>query len=482
MGVLDNLEPKRVFYYFEEISKIPHGSGNTDAMSDFVVNFAKEKKLKHRRDEKGNVLIVKDASAGYEASDTVMLQGHMDMVCEKNSDAVFDFKKDPLKLCVMDDCIFARGTTLGGDDAIAVAYMLALLEDDELEAPRLECVFTVDEEIGMGGAKAFDVSDIRAKTLINLDHEDEGLFLTSCAGGLRAQLTVPVRFKEKAGEKYTIVVCGLKGGHSGTEIHKYLANANILIGRLMHYLGTRVKYSVISLGGGMQDNAIPREASMDVLVQEEDISNFEDIIDEFQDIIRNEYRSLEKNIQIYCNDKGLTACQALTQKTQERVIFLLNTMPDGVQKMSPDIHDLVQTSLNLGIIRLDSKQFKATSALRSSVKSEIDALSDKLRYLTETIGGTYEEHGEYPAWEYNPDSRVQKLVKETYDRLFDEEGTLTGVHAGLECGIFARKLPGIDIVAFGPDVLHIHSPKERMSVPSTERVYRLLRELLKVLK
>lgn len=482
MGILSSLKPERVFYYFEEIAAIPHGSGNTAAISRYAMDFAKEHGLSGRQDEAGNVLIVKPAAKGYEAAETVMLQGHLDMVCEKNFDTVHDFEKDGLKLAIMDDYVYARGTTLGGDDGIAIAYMLAILEDETIEAPRLECLMTVDEETGMLGAVQFDASDIEAKTLLNLDSEEEGIFLTSCAGGVRSCCSVPVRYKEKSGIRYNLVISGFKGGHSGTEIDKYHGNANIILGRLFHYLGERIRFSVITLQGGLQDNAIPREANAEIIVHEEDVPNFEDICDGFEAMIRNEYQAVEDNIQIYCNNKGADTADCLTKKTQERVIFLLNTVPDGVQKMSMSIKGLVQTSLNLGIIRLNKTVFTATMAIRSSIQSEKEALCDKLRYLTETIGGTYSESGDYPAWEYNENSKIRRLICEVYKRQTGKEAVVQGIHAGLECGVLLSKKPGLDIVSFGPDILDIHTPKERLSISGTQRVYELILEVLKELK
>jgi len=482
MGILTQLKPERVFYYFEEITKIPHGSGNTEGISSYATDFAKNHGLEFTQDVSGNILIIKEASPGYEKSDTVMLQGHLDMVCEKNSDNDHDFKKDPLPIGIMDDYVYAKGTTLGGDDGIAIAYMFAILEDKSIEAPRLECLMTVDEEIGMLGATAFDASALKAKVLLNLDSEEEGIFLSSCAGGVRSNCTVAVRYKEKTGIKYHLVISGFKGGHSGTEIDKYHGNANIILGRMLHYLGQKVRYSIISMQGGLQDNAISREADAYILVHEEDVSDFEDMCDAFESMIRNEYKAVEDNIQIYCNNEGCETTAALTRKTQERIIFLLNTMPDGVQKMSMEIRGLVQTSLNLGIIRLDKEHFTATCALRSAVQSEKEALANKLRYLTETIGGTYNEMGNYPSWEYRSDSRIRPLIIKVYERLFEKKAVVEGIHAGLECGILSSKLPELDIVAFGPDILDIHTPKERMSISSVERVYRLILEVLKELK
>lgn len=482
MGVLSGLQPEKVFQYFEEICAIPHGSGNTAQISNYLCEFAKTNNLNYRTDEVGNVIIVRNASKSYEDADTVMLQGHMDMVCEKNADTVFDFKKEGLKLRVMDDYISAKGTTLGGDDGIAVAYMLAILSDDSVMAPRLECVITVDEETGMEGATSLDTSDLQAKTLINIDSEEEGIFLTSCAGGAKSSCQVKVHRKENKGICYNIIICGLLGGHSGTEINKYRANANILMGRLLHYLRNRIKYSLLNLQGGLQDNAIPREANAEILLSNEDAASFEELIRGFEKMIRNEYRSHEPNLQIYCVDKGEMKVKTVTNKSQERIIFLLNTIPDGVQKMSGEIEGLVQTSLNLGIMRLEENRFFTTSALRSSVLSEREALSAKLMYLTETIGGEYQIKGEYPAWEYQENSKIRELVGSVYRDFYGKEPVIEGIHAGLECGIIIDKMPGIDCISMGPDIFDIHTPKEKLSISSTQRCYEFLIKLLGELK
>ena len=479
---LENLKPERVFYYFEEICAIPHGSRNTAQISEYVCNVATSLGYEAKMDSLGNVIVIKEATKGYENSKTVMLQGHLDMVCEKNQELKFDFKTEPLPISVMDDEVFSRGTTLGGDDGIAVAYILAILEDKTLEHPRLECVFTVDEEIGMLGATGIDLSDMKAGFLINIDSEDEGQFLTSCAGGVTSKCCVAVRRTKVTGVKYNMVVCGLKGGHSGTEIDKYRGNANIIMGRLLHFLGQKHSFSIVSLQGGLMDNAIPRESNCEILIDENECDIFENWMDEFESVIRNEFRANESNIQIYCENKGKTTESALSKKTQERVIFLLNTVPDGVQKMSMEIPGLVQTSLNFGIMRLSKDMFTLTAAVRSSIGSEKKYITDKLKYLTETIGGVYEERGEYPAWEFKEDSILREVMVKTYRDMFGKEAQVLGIHAGLECGIIAQKIPGIDVVSFGPDIMDIHTPKERLSVPSTQRMYSLLIEVLKRLK
>lgn len=481
--MLENFEPQSVFKYFEKIASIPHGSSNTKAISDYVVSVCKEHGLSYVQDSYNNVIVYKESAKGYEDKPPVMLQGHLDMVCEKNfeTDARFDFETDPLKLSVMDDYIYAKGTTLGGDDGIGVAYMLSLLTDDTLIAPKLECVFTSDEETGMNGAHALDVSLLKSKRLINLDHEDEGIILTSCAGGKKVVLSVPVRRIEKSGIKYNIVICGLLGGHSGTEIDKYRANANLFMGRLLQFLETRVKFDLLSISGGLQDNAIPRECNAEIIVSEDDSQKLEDIFYEFESIIKNEYKSVEKNMMVYCENCDFVTEKVLTYKTMQRVIFLLMTLPDGVQRMSPSTKGLVQTSSNVGIIKLRKDKFEVLISIRSSITSEKEALSTKIKYLIETIGGTFLEEGDYPAWEYSENSALRDAAISCFRKVLCYEPRAEGIHAGLETGIFYNKIKNLDIISFGPNVLDIHTPKEKLSISSAKRVYDVLVELLKVL-
>lgn len=480
MPVLANLEPKHVFQYFEEICAIPHGSGNTAAISRYCVEFAKAHELKYLQDEMGNVVIFKPASIGYEESEPLILQGHLDMVCEKNfeSDTKHDFKVDGLKLVQTDDSIYAKGTTLGADDGIAVAICLAILSDDSLKHPPLEILLTVDEEIGMLGINAFDFSVLSGKRMINIDNENESELLISSAGGMRSKCSIPVRYVEKSGSKYNIVLCGLKGGHSGSEIDKYRGNANILMGRLLHFIGKNIHFDLSYLKGGLQDNAIPREAQAEILVHEKDAYEFEALIGQFEKTIQNEYRIIENNLTIYCEDKGFSTEHVLTTKTKERVVFLLMTIPDGVQKMSPETDSLVQTSLNAGIMRLRDNSFNMQICIRSSVSSEKYALGDKLRYLTETIGGTYVAEGDYPAWELNSKSKLRDIMFRTYQQCMGHNPTITGIHAGLECGIVYQNIPGVDIVSIGPDIDNIHTPKEKLSIQSTQRIWMYLLQVL----
>ncbi|MCR5268325.1 MAG: aminoacyl-histidine dipeptidase [Lachnospiraceae bacterium] len=483
MRILENLQPEKVFYYFEEICAIPHGSGNTEAISSYVVNFARSKGLTYVSDQLGNVIIYKPASEGYERSAPVILQGHMDMVCEKNYELAskFDFKKDALKLEVSDEYVYAKGTTLGGDDGIAVAYMLALL-DGSYKHPAIECVFTVDEETGMDGAQNLDTSYLKGRKLLNLDNEEEGEILTSCAGGSRVICRVPVRYCEMQGIKCNLVICGLQGGHSGTEIDKYHGNANLLMGRMLHFVGKQINYSIASLNGGLQDNAIPREAKAQILVDAQDVEKLEGIVSEYQKIIRNEYRAVEHNITIYCETFDNVRKSVLTPKTKERAVFLLMTIPDGIQKMSMNTEHLVQTSSNAGIMRLLDDYFELIVSVRSSITSEKIALRDKIQYLTETIGGTYTVESDYPAWEFKEDSPLRSLVFDVYQQQYGKNPHMVGIHAGLECGIFYEKMPDLDIVSFGPTIENIHTPKEKLDIRSTKDTWEFLLKILEALK
>ncbi len=483
MRILEHLDPKNVFYYFEEICAIPHGSRNTTALTDYLIEFAKKKSLTYVSDKLGNVIIYKCGSKGYEKSPAVILQGHIDMVCEKNYELAskFDFKKDGLKLEVSDEYVYAKGTTLGGDDGIAVAYMLALLDGDYVHPP-IECVFTVDEEIGMDGAHAIDPSYLKGRRLLNLDNEEQGEILTSCAGGSRVICRVPVRYCEKQGVKCNLVICGLQGGHSGTEIDKYHGNANLLMGRMLHFVGKQISYDLAGLNGGLQDNAIPREAKAQILINEQDVEKLEGIVSEYEKVIQNEYSAVEHNITIYCETFESVQKSVLTPKTRERAVFLLMTIPDGIQKMSMNTEHLVQTSSNAGIMRLQDDYFELIVSVRSSVTSEKIALRDKIQYLTETIGGTYLVESDYPAWEYKEDSELRAIMFDVYQQCFGKNPHMVGIHAGLECGIFYEKIPDLDIVSFGPTIENIHTPKEKLDINSTKETWEFLLKLLESLK
>ena len=427
MRALENCEPKRVFYYFEELCKIPHGSGNTKQISDYLVSFAKEHGLEYVQDEMNNVVIYKPATEGYEDAPAVILQGHMDMVCEKRPDVDHDFTKDPLNISVKDGYVTANGTTLGGDDGIAVAYGLALLESTELAHPALEVLITVDEEIGLLGAEGFDCSALKGKRLINLDSEAEGSLWISCAGGLSGISTIPVQRVEAEGQKAAVKITGLMGGHSGAEIDKKRANANVLMGRFLYTLQKEAAYEIISLAGGQKDNAITREADAELLV--EDVNAVKACAEKVQKGFREEYAGTDEGITIEITDLGASSARVLHPTSREKVLFFLMEVPFGIQKMSGSIDGLVETSTNIGIVKLGEDEFLGSSSVRSSVEAAGAALSDKICYLTEFLGGDYTVQGAYPAWEYRKDSPLRDQMVEVYEEMYGEKPNVVAIHA-----------------------------------------------------
>ena len=482
MAVLENCEPKRVFHYFEEICKIPHGSGNTRQISDYLVQFAKNHDLKYIQDEMNNVVIYKPGTAGYENAPTVIVQGHMDMVCEKRPDVDHDFTKDGLNLSVEGDYVSANGTTLGGDDGIAVAYGLALLESDTIAHPPLEVFITVDEEIGLLGAVGFDCSVLKGRRFINLDSEAEGSLWISCAGGLSGISHIPVTRLEAKGEKLTVKISGLMGGHSGAEIDKNRANANSLLGKFLHGLDAKAGYELISVQGGQKDNAITRESIAELLTVKENVEAVKEYAASMQTAWREEYTGTDEGITVTVTEEGEQDAKVLHPTSKEKVVFFLVNVPYGVQKMSGTIKGLVETSTNIGILKTSENEVLGSSSIRSSVETARDALSDKIEYLTEFLSGEYERQGVYPAWEYRKDSPLCDKMVEVYEEMYGQKPNVVAIHAGLECGLFYKKMEGLDCVSLGPDMKDIHTSEEVLSISSTERVWKYLVKVLGALK
>lgn len=468
MGVLTGLEPARALHYFEELCAIPHGSRDTKRISDYCVRFAQRHGLKYVQDAQNNVIIYKAASAGYEAHPTVILQGHLDMVCEKDAGCDIDFSTDGLRLRHDGEVIFAEGTTLGGDDGIAVAYALALLEADDLQHPPLEVVLTVDEEIGMLGAAALDMTALKGRILLNCDSEDEGILTVSCAGGATSKLTRPISREAAGGTVWRVAVEGLEGGHSGVDINKGRPNANHVLAAVLKNLPVRL----IAIDGGSKDNAIPRACEALLL------SDAADFAEQFARAA--EKADLPLPAQFSC-EKSTSAQNPLCAADSEAVLALLNALPDGVQTMSADIEGLVQTSLNLGILKTETENVTMTFSVRSSVNAEKAALIAKLKALGEQYGATYSESGEYPAWEYQKHSRLRETMVRCFAAQYGREPVVEAIHAGLECGIFSDGLPGLDAVSFGPQMHDIHTSRERLEIGSVERTWKLLVSVLAAL-
>lgn len=482
MMLSEELYPQRVFYYFEQIAAIPHGSRNTKAISDFLVNFAKEHNLVWYQDENNNVVIVKEASAGYEAAEPIIIQGHMDMVCEKEKGVDIDFEKDGLKLYIEGDFLKAEGTTLGGDDGIAVAYALALLDSQEIAHPKLEVVITVDEEIGMLGADAIDLSMLTGHTMLNIDSDVEGSFLTGCAGGMAVNVTLPIKRVMQSGEKVALTITGLEGGHSGSEIDKEHGNANILMGRLLRALFEETPFGIISLAGGLKDNAIPRECVTELLVPQENVNLVKEIADKLDIELKKEFMTADPSVCIEFEDLGKKEESILDFGSVSRVIFYLRSVPNGVQHMSQVMHGMVETSLNLGIMELKEDALHTVTSIRSSVGTRKADLLDRITAIVELLGGEAEVEGDYPAWEYKQDSSLRPQIAKVYKQLYGKDPVFETIHAGLECGLLSEKIKNLDCVSFGPDNFDIHTPKERLSISSTGRVWDFIVEFLRQAK
>ncbi len=463
MSVLKNLEPASVMHYFEELCTVPHGSFDTKRISDYCVEFAKAHELRYVQDEFNNVVIYKPATEGYENHPTVILQGHLDMVCEKDEDCDIDFSCDGLRLRHDGEFISAEGTTLGGDDGIAVAYALALLAADDLKHPALECVFTTDEEVGMLGADAMDMSVLKGRLLLNCDSEDEGVLTVSCAGGARSDFKLPIAFEPAWGKAYRVAVSDLIGGHSGVEIHKGRANANKVLAQILKTLPVRL----VSIGGGSKDNAIPRQSIAVVCTEKPD---FAEAFAAAARLIR--LPETETEVKFTC--EPVEAEKMMTEEASAAVLGLLNDLPNGVQKMSADIEGLVQTSLNLGVLQTDEDCVRMGFSVRSSVNTEKEELLSELRALAEKYAAAYEESGHYPAWEYCKNSVLRDTMVETFRELYGKEPIVEAIHAGLECGIFCDRLEGLDAVSFGPQMYDIHTSRERLSVASVQRTWKYL--------
>ncbi len=469
-----NLQPDNVFYFFEELSKIPHGSGNTKAISDYCVEFAKKHQLEYHQDDLNNVIIIKDATKGFEQAEPIIIQGHLDMVCEKDEDCTIDFTKDGLDLFIDGDFLKARGTTLGGDDAIAIAFSLALLEDDQLKHPRLEMIFTVDEETGMYGVQGIDLSPIKGNIMLNIDSDEEGVFLTSCAGGLGIQSDLPMTRQMQTGTHLQLKLTGLFGGHSGGEIHKERGNSNVLMGRVLKYLSDEFEFSISTLEGGSKDNAITRMTISDVLVATQDKDEFLARLAEIKSILQNEYQTADPDLTIEIEDKGEATISVLHPTSFSKVLFYLRQAPYGVAHMSVDFPNLVETSDNIGVMKLEETNFHLHFSIRSSVSTRKYELADKIQFLGEFLGATITVGSDYPAWEYKAESKVRTVISSLYQELFNEEAVVGAIHAGLECGYFAGKMPNLDAVSFGPKNLDIHTPQERLSITSVQKYWKLL--------
>ena len=478
MSVLQGLQPEAVFRFFEEICSIPHTSYHEKEISDYCVRFAEERGLFCSQDEMGNVLIAAEATPGYEEEDTIIIQGHLDLVGDKVAGCTLDMEKEGLKLQVDGDYIRAEGTTLGGDDGIAVAYALAVLDADDIPHPRLEVVLTVCEEVGLLGAAAMDLSQCRGRRLINIDSEIEGVLTAGCAGGRRVECRIPVQWTEETGFPHVITLDGLVGGHSGTEIDKGRANANLILGRFLLLLQKKMPVRLSALFGGAKENVIPKDGKLLLMLKpgEEDI--LMEVTGEFHRQMEAEYGTADPDIHLSVSVEKERSGRVLDPESAKKVIAALTLAPNGVQAMSMDLPGLVETSLNLGVMDLTENELVLKFSVRSSVPSAKEHVAGKLELLTDLLGGTVTFQGDYPAWTYARDSALRDLCVRIFEEQYGKKPEIQAIHAGLECGILSGKIEGLDCISFGPDQIDIHTPNEHLSISSVGRVWEYLKAIL----
>lgn len=476
--MLESIDYKNIFKYFEEISQVPRGSYHNEKISEYLVEFAKSHGLDYRMDDARNVVIKKPASEDCKNQEPVMLQGHMDMVCV-STDGSHDFQNEPLPIRIEGDYVYSEGTTLGGDDGIALAYMLAVLDSDAYTHPPIEAVFTTDEEVGMDGARALDVSDLKAKTLINIDNEEEGILLVSCAGGASADVRWKGKKENREGSCLRVSVNGLAGGHSGTEIDKHPTNASILLGRLLAGAYQKIPFFLAAFEGGDKDNVITGAADATILCEDrtcaEELSK---ILTDRAAELMGELQSQEPDVTIGIRKPEQSELPCFDRTFTETVLSFLNLVITGVQVYSSDVPGMVESSLNMGVARTEETGISLAFSLRSQKRSYKDYMIEKLALLArclasgsqkEQISYEFRIRGEYPAWDYKRDSKLRERMVEEFRNCFGREAKVEGIHAGLECGIFSEKIPGMDIVSFGPDIQNIHTVHERLSIPSAKR-------------
>lgn len=476
MGKLDNVAPCRVFKYFEEISAIPRGSGNMNAISSYCMDFAAKHQLKAMRDEADNVIIFKAGTKGYENAEPVILQGHLDMVCQKTEESKIDFDKDGLKLYVDGDFVKAEGTTLGADNGIAVAMIMAILESSDIPHPPIEAVFTTDEETGMIGAGKLSCECLKGRKMINLDAEEPDTVTVSCAGGSDFRLNLLTSRTKSRGRRVDVIIKGLKGGHSGVEINSGRINANILAGRILNYAKSVTDFEIISIDGGDKGNAIPVGCTIQLVVQE--TSRFMAKMTEYFEVIKAEYSDREDFI-ILAEELNEGEFDVIGSEAKQSLLYLLMSVPNGVQEMSMSVSGLVETSLNLGILKTYDDKITLLFTLRSNKQSALLFLEEKMKVICSVTGGEIETSGHYPPWEYNDKSELKKMYMDVFKEKFGYEPTVAAIHAGLECGVFSAKIQELDCIAIGPQLSDVHTVNERLSISSTKDIYELLLNLLK---
>ena len=466
LSVLGNLEPKALFKYFEDLTQIPRPSYQEKVVSDYVVGFAKEHGLEYYQDDLWNVIIIKPASEGYENVPAVILQSHLDMVAIKDEDSKVDPSTQPLDIYIDGDKVRARGTTLGADDGLGVALTLAILDDDTLKHPRIEAVFTIQEEVTMAGAAGLDVSHLTAKRMMNLDGDRTGVFMVGCAGGSNGNAVVPLESGLCELKTVNVRVDGMHGGHSGAQMYKGLANSNHLMGRVLYAFSQETGLRLISAEGGQKPNAIANCTIAKIAVPQQDVEKLSSVAEELQEAFGKEFKKTESGIRVTVTEEG-NACTALTEESTKKAIQFLLLAPDGIVSMEKEIPNLVQTSANFGVLRINEKELDATVSVRSMFHSEKMMVQDQVRVLAEMLGGSFEIKGMYVSWEYREDSPLRDLMAKVYEDLNGEPPIMHQVHNGLECGLLISKIPGLDCVSNGCWMDDVHTTRESLGISGT---------------
>ena len=467
---------ERLFEIFKEISKVPRGSENMTAIANFCVEFAEKNSLKYIKDEYNNIIIFKDGTSELKNSEPVILQGHLDMVCQQTPDSTHNFEISGPQVIVDGDYLRANNTTLGADNGIAVAMIMAILESNDLQHPPIEAVFTTDEEIGMIGATALDTTPLKSKRMINLDSEEDDTVTVSCAGGSEFKISVPVNRTVKNGTLVTITLKGLKGGHSGVEIDKGRVNANILAGRILNHLNISNNFDIFSINGGDKSNAITPICVIQLVTEDSD--SFIDYANEYLNIIKKEISAREPDFSPTIEIGEIGEYATIGEDFTNKLIYFLLNAPNGIVEMSSEINGLVETSLNLGVLKTLDDKIIANFSLRSNKVTALNFLEEKLTTFINCIGGSIETFGHYPPWEFKPNSKLQSLYTEMYKVFYKKEPKVEAIHAGLECGVFSSKIPNLDCIAIGPTMFDVHTVNERLSISSTKEFFKLLIKVL----
>jgi dipeptidase D len=480
--VLENIEPKNVFEYFEDLTRIPRGSGNEDKVCQYLIDFAEKNGYSWHKDDMKNLLIRVPATPGYENHPTVIIQGHTDMVCEKNQGTEHDFEKDPIKIEIEGDKIIAKETTLGADDGMGIALAMAVASDKTVQHPPLEIVCTSDEERGMTGVEAFDTSLLKGRKLINLDADDEGVFVVGCAGGPVVRIEIPISW-ESIKEGYVpieIKITGLKGGHSGEDIHRGRANSNKLLSRVLNAVELKTDYQLAKISGGLKYNAIPREAGAIIYVPSAFKEDVISIVKDMEETFKKEFYSIENDLSVAAEEYKGTCEKTLSEESKNKIVNFVTLSQCGIMRMNPVLEGVVESSVSIGVVWLEEDKAVILTMTRSSSESMYMDMYYNIVRLAKLMGGTTYTMSNCPEWEYNPHSEIKNLFESTYKELFNKEPKFLVLHAGLECGVFAKKIPEyVDMIAAGPDIRDLHTPGEYVTISSVQKFWKFFKEVFK---